>query len=135
MSVRSSPGGTNDNLAWKWSDIYLEVIQPGILPTQYFYISDEALTATESVLSPYGGTVHRKSVRFVVGRKVGHILFIYICEHTRWAKVIRVCAELHNMCCIDFGMEEATTMPEDHADGDSAQGFSERMQLPTSWRT
>eukprot|EP01039_Chlorochromonas_danica_P005987 gene5987-6594_t len=124
MSVRSSPGGTNDNLAWKWSDIYLEVIQPGILPTQYFYISDEALTATESVLSPYGGTglgPWKDSFNY-------HISAI-------WAKVIRVCAELHNMCCIDFGMEEATTMPEDHADGDSAQGFSERMQLPTSWRT
>jgi hypothetical protein len=52
---RKCPGSTNDILAWELSKIKREVIDSGLLPDKYYFISDEALQCTESVLTPFGG--------------------------------------------------------------------------------
>jgi DDE superfamily endonuclease len=48
-------GATNDSLAWKLTDFFIDTVSKGLLPRQYFLISDEAVVADEWVLSPYGG--------------------------------------------------------------------------------
>lgn len=35
--------------------MYRLIVEPALLPPQFFFVSDEAVVATEIVLSPYGG--------------------------------------------------------------------------------
>jgi hypothetical protein len=50
------PDATNDNLAWAVTNIKIEKNDNFLLPTSRFYfICDEALPATEFVLTPFGG--------------------------------------------------------------------------------
>ena len=44
----------------------------------------------------------------------------YLCDYGRWNFIALVCAKLHNVC-IDFGVGDASGMPEDYAKGDSAE--------------
>jgi hypothetical protein len=139
MSVRC-PGGTNDSLAWKCSDLYNQVIVPNLLPSKYFIISDEALSSTESVLTPFSGTglgpwldsfnYHLSAMRQRIERAFGILTARWgifwrplSCEFSKWSVVIRVCAKLHNLY-IDFGeMDVQEPMEDDVQEGDDTQAY------------
>lgn len=130
------PGATNDCMAWQLSAIRREVIDKNRLPPNYFFICDEALECTESVLTPFSGTglgpwmdsfnYHLSSMRQCIERAFGllvrrfGIFWRKLEVHaSRWTSIVQVCGKLHNLC-IDFngGLPEMEkfdieTIPED----------------------
>lgn len=131
------PGSTNDSLAWRMTEIYRTVVEPGLLPAQYYIICDEAVSADESVLSPFGGrglgkwrdsfNYHLSAMRQCIERAFGLLTRRFgifwralACDFSRWHLIIRVCAKLHNVCIdSDDQGENIATAAEDHAAGDN----------------
>ena len=54
-SQMSFPGSTNDSVAWQLTHVYTAIVQKKLLPEQYYFICDEAVSSTETVLSPFSG--------------------------------------------------------------------------------
>jgi DDE superfamily endonuclease len=134
------PGSTNDCIAWEITKVFQSIVVRKLLPPQYYFICDEAVSANEFVLSPYGGrnigvwrdsfNYHLSSMRQSIERAFGLLTRRWgifwrplSCDYGHWNIIAQVCAKLHNVC-IDFGLEEiVSTMPEDYAEGDSAEVF------------
>lgn len=137
MSVMC-PGATNDSLTWRMTEVYRNIVQGDRLPSQYYFASDEAVSADEYVLSPFGGrglgkwrdsfNYHLSAMRQCIERAFGLLTRRFgifwrplQCDHSRWHLVVRVCAKLHNLC-IDFNVcgcsDNIPTAAEDHAEED-----------------
>jgi hypothetical protein len=135
------PGSINDCIAWQMTSIFKDVVEKGFLPKKFYIICDEALSATETVLSPFAGchigkwrdsfNYHLSCMRQCIERAFGILTRRWgifwrplACDISRWNIVMRVCAKLHNLC-IDFGQQNFTTgtMAEDHEESDSAEIF------------
>jgi hypothetical protein len=141
MMSANFPGSTNDSLAWVISKIYTDIISDNLLQEKYFFISDEAISSTEQILSPFGGrgigvwrdsfNYHLSAMRQCIERAFGILTRRWgifwrplTCAMDKWSLVIMVCAKLHNFC-IDHNMpDETATMSYDFAEGqDDAQTF------------
>jgi len=140
------PGATNDSLAWPLTDFYNEVIATDRLPSQFYLVSDEAVSSTEYVVSPYSGrsiglyrdsfNYHLSAMRQCIERAFGLLTRRWgifwrplSCDMARWSTIISVCAKLHNVC-IDFDVtkdqrnpHDILTAPDDHEEGDDASVF------------
>jgi hypothetical protein len=138
------PGATNDSLAWPLTDFCIRNVSAGLIPEGYFIACDEAVTADEVVLTPYGGrglgpwrdsfNYHLSAMRQCIERAFGIYIRRWgifwrplIFHHSRWSLVCSVCAKLHNLC-IDFEVTRPPVfgdegghievMPEDEDDED-----------------
>jgi hypothetical protein len=133
------PGSTNDSIAWEVTELFQAVVVRQRLPAQYYFICDEAVSADECVLSPYGGrnigpwrdsfNYHLSAMRQSIERAFGMLVkrfWIFSrplqCDYGRWNFIALVCAKLHNLC-IDFNIVDYTGVPEDYAEGDSSEVF------------
>ena len=144
MFSAKCPGSTNDCIAWEVTDLFQSVVVRDRLPGQYYFVCDEAVSANECVLSPYGGrnigpwrdsfNYHLSAMRQTIERAFGLLTKKFgifarplQCDYGRWSFIALVCAKLHNLC-IDFGVEETCGVPEDFAEGDSAEVFMNSYQ-------
>jgi hypothetical protein len=138
------PGATNDSLAWTMSELKMQVIDTNMLPPQYYFVVDEAISSTEYVLCPYGGrgigtwrdsfNYHLSCMRQCIERAFGILTRRWgifwrplSCDLARWSLIVQVCGKLHNLC-IDFNLDNINiaVAEEDHEEGDSAEVFLNR---------
>ena len=130
------PGSTNDCLAWAVTNVYNEVVCKGLLPSEYYFVCDEAVACDEIVLSPFGGqgigiykdsfNYHLSLMRQCIERAFGVLVVVWgilwrplQIEFRRWTLILRVCAKLHNYRIDMKVSENSGTLPEDYAEGDS----------------
>ena len=133
------PGATNDSLCWDVSDFKRTIIDEGLFPPDFYIVSDEALSCTEIVLTPFGGrglgdwrdsfNYHLSAMRQCIERAFGILVRRWgifwralQCDMSRWSLITRVCAKLHNIC-IDFTVNSCSggiieVMPEDSSKND-----------------
>ena len=119
-----------------------DVVAPNLLPPQYYIICDEAVSSTETVLSPYSGrniglwrdsfNYHLSAMRQCIERAFGMLTRRFgifwrplFCDFARWSTVVQVCAKLHNFC-LSFNVSSSNipVYEEDFHINDTAEVFA-----------
>ena len=138
-------GSANDVLAWRWSRMKTEVLNPddgtspSLLPINYFFIGDEAFVCERQFIVPWGGrgigeskdafNFHLSARRQVIERAFGILTRRWgifarplQCALSKWSLVCTVAAKLHNIC-IDSNIPEVARYAPDVATGDKWDVF------------
>jgi hypothetical protein len=136
-----SGGSTNDCIAWEMSDLRKLIEIDGKLPPQFYIISDEAITTTNQVLSPWSGrglgdwkdsfNYHLSAMRQCIERAFGLLTQRWgifwrplRCAFDKWPLVCSVAAKLHNFCIDEEGSHDHELQMrynEDYEVGDSPE--------------